>query len=606
MSSNIENIMLTMKDLNYYVGGKKNDDKSQRKQILFDINLQFQPDAMVALMGPSGAGKTTLLNVLTGRAGGERTGYVIAGDRRVSPRLLKQYSCYIPQDDLLLGALTPRETLEFTAELRLRQTFSHEKKTVLINAILEEMSLTDCADVQIGNEYFRGISGGQRKRTSIAMELVTRPNLLFVDEPTSGLDSKTSLDVIRLLSGLAHRGRTIIVSIHQPSPRLFNAFDLLLLMDNGRVAFYGTIESSLRYFSSLGVPVPEDENPPNFYLEVLESPPDTIKSFGMVWRERGDGFSPKWVELSQDVLEGAEDEGDRDSVDPKYRTTMAHQFKVLLRRTYKTQFSDPTQLRRRMFATIFNTLLTTTMYWQVENDQKGTRDLIGALFFLVLSMPLQALFRNAITYFVEKNVLLREYQNGSFRLVCYYAAYVVLVLVVQALVCFLAAAVTQSVVGLRKGIDHFVVVWYVSFVSSVGFAGMGYMIGAYMEELPMAVSVVNRVMLPLTIYIGYFISPDGMVNSLKWIYWINPMAYSFAALLVNQFKNTNLNWCYDNDERTNCPYGQGIVRGEIVLARYDAHSDEQTELLLGLTIFPIITLVAGYYVLRYRVRSARV
>ena len=171
-------------------------------------------------MGPSGCGKTTMLNLLSGRQLSEKlTAYgnlFINGNQVNNVNKFKSLIGYVMQDDLILPTFTPRETFKFVANLRLGNK-SEEEKDEVVNGLLNALGLRKSADTYVGNNLIRGISGGERKRTSIGMELLVNPSLIFLDEPTTGLDSTTALNLIRLLKNLANNGRTIISTIHQPS-----------------------------------------------------------------------------------------------------------------------------------------------------------------------------------------------------------------------------------------------------------------------------------------------------------------------------------------------------------------------------------------------------
>ena len=141
------------------------------------------------------------------------------------------------QEDALLAQLTPKECLRFAANMRLQK--SEEERTHIVDDLLDSLGLLDCKDTKIGNNLIKGVSGGERKRTSIGVELITDPCLIFLDEPTTGLDSTTALQVVLLLKDLAKKGKTVISTIHQPSSELFNEFDRLMLLVDGRCIFHG-------------------------------------------------------------------------------------------------------------------------------------------------------------------------------------------------------------------------------------------------------------------------------------------------------------------------------------------------------------------------------
>lgn len=185
-------------------------------------------------MGPSGAGKSSLLNVLAGRSspgsGISIEGKVTVGGKVINPVAFRKNIAYVMQDDALLATATPREALRFSANMRLPSSTSTETIEELVNKTLADLGLTVCADVMIGGALIKGISGGQRKRTSVGVELITKPPLLFLDEPTSGLDSYSAFSLISLLRKVASVDCTILCTIHQPSSEVFFLFDVVIFM----------------------------------------------------------------------------------------------------------------------------------------------------------------------------------------------------------------------------------------------------------------------------------------------------------------------------------------------------------------------------------------
>lgn len=154
------------------------------------------------------------------------------------------------QEDVLLGTLTVRETITYSAMLRLSSHITKDELHETVENTISEMGLQDCADHLIGNWHLRGISGGEKKRLSIALEIITQPHLLFLDEPTSGLDSAAAFFVVQVLKNVARGGRTIISSIHQPSSEVFTLFDDLLLLSNGETVYFGDAESAIQVYKT--------------------------------------------------------------------------------------------------------------------------------------------------------------------------------------------------------------------------------------------------------------------------------------------------------------------------------------------------------------------
>lgn len=269
-----EELELVFRDLTYTVQlEKKNVVKGgpKEKKLLSDITGIFRPRRLTAIMGSSGAGKTTLLSVLAGNvAGGKVQGTILVNGEEYSGDRLKEISGFVFQDDILLPTMTVREAIAMSAILRLPKTISVTERDIRIDGVLELMHLQKAKDTVIGSPLHKGVSGGERKRTAIGMEMVTNPAMLFLDEPTTGLDTFTAYTVVMSLKRLAQQGRTIVATIHQPSTETFNLFDDILILSRGRIAYFGPVPELIEYFARHGYPCPKYSNPSDYiFMKVL-------------------------------------------------------------------------------------------------------------------------------------------------------------------------------------------------------------------------------------------------------------------------------------------------------------------------------------------------
>lgn len=178
-------------------------------------------------------------------------------------------SAYVQQDDVLYSHQTVRETLDMAAQLRLHDASSKEERDALVTSLIAQLGLVKAQDTEIGNERVRGVSGGERKRTNLGVELISDPSVIFLDEPTSGLDSFQAESVVHTLKKLASNGRTVFTSIHQPSSQIFAQFDQLLLLSEGQGMYFGPAKDAVAYFSGLSYRCPRHFNPADFFLDLL-------------------------------------------------------------------------------------------------------------------------------------------------------------------------------------------------------------------------------------------------------------------------------------------------------------------------------------------------
>ncbi|CAH2036397.1 unnamed protein product [Thlaspi arvense] len=218
------------------------------------------------LNGVSGYGRLAGNVVMSGNV-------LVNGKKR---RLDFGASAYVTQEDVLLGTLTVRESITYSAHLRLPSKLTRKEISDIVEATITEMGLQDCSDRAIGNWHMRGISGGEKKRLSIALEVLTKPSLLFLDEPTSGLDSASAFFVVQILRNIASNGKTVISAIHQPSGEVFALFDDLLLLSGGETVYFGDAKSATKFFGEAGFPCPSRRNPSDHFLRCVNSDFDDV------------------------------------------------------------------------------------------------------------------------------------------------------------------------------------------------------------------------------------------------------------------------------------------------------------------------------------------
>ncbi|XP_059477911.1 ATP-binding cassette sub-family G member 1-like [Neocloeon triangulifer] len=261
-----QSLDITFRNVQYKALALSLNKRPAMKQILFGVSGEFHSGQLTAILGPSGAGKSTLLNILAGYVTRNVTGTIeVNGEPRDLNKFGRQ-ACYIMQENELRPLLTAREAMTYAAKLKLgggSHAPSNKAISLQIGEIFETLGLTEHQNTRAGL-----LSGGQRRRLSIALELLNNPPIMFLDEPTTGLDSASCAQCIELLRYLARGGRTIIITIHQPSARIFERFDSLYAVANGRCIYKGSPQALLPFLASKGLECPAYHNPADFLLEV--------------------------------------------------------------------------------------------------------------------------------------------------------------------------------------------------------------------------------------------------------------------------------------------------------------------------------------------------
>lgn len=234
-------------------------------KVLKGVSGEIKAGQCLAVMGASGAGKSTLLNILSGRVVNSRTsrvgGEIFFNGKKYSPKQIASFSGYVLQEDIMNEFLTVNETLSFGA--RLKVTENQEKRKKRVAGMISEFKLEGTENTYIGGPSIKGISGGERKRVNICLELIADPPILFLDEPTSGLDSYTSWIVIKKLKELAvNQNKTVVYVIHQPSSEIFRKMDQLSLLFKGHIIYSGDSgEKAVSHFEKQGFICDNNTNP---------------------------------------------------------------------------------------------------------------------------------------------------------------------------------------------------------------------------------------------------------------------------------------------------------------------------------------------------------
>ena len=421
---------LTWSNLRYTVTVDGEDGKPAKKALLKGISGTARRCRSLAVMGPSGAGKSTFLNAVAGRlvVNEQQT---LEGDAFLNDVLFlaryKPLVSFVAQDDIVMGKDTPREALTFA--YRLKSGGTAEDAVAAVDAMLERLSLTNCADTLLGIPgLIKGVSGGEKKRTNIGAELINNPMILLLDEPTTGLDSVNALRVGRLLRTLAQdENRTVICTIHTPSSELYDVFDDVLLLADGHTIYHGATADAPKYFASIGHPVPQRVNPSEHFMKVLQLPTDEIAALADKWRAYVDGAECRGENLSQHQNPKAVRTSDAefDKIMRASAVGGGTELALLTGRAWRVTMRDPAGVFGRLVQTLFFAVLLALFYANLDNSDNGVNDRAGVLFMQVMNLTFMNVMTALAVFPPERAVFLQEQSSNMYSAVRYYIAKVI-------------------------------------------------------------------------------------------------------------------------------------------------------------------------------------
>ncbi|KAL8208959.1 hypothetical protein R6Q57_008371 [Mikania cordata] len=532
-------------------------EQDNYKQILKGITGSIGPGEILALMGPSGSGKTTLLKVIGGRLRDNVKGTVTYNDVQYSP-ILKRRIGFVTQDDVLYPQLTVEETLIFAAFLRLPVSMSQTQKYERVDVILKELGLERCRKTRVGGGFVSGISGGERKRTSIGYEILVDPSLLLLDEPTSGLDSTSADKLIQILRENAKAGRTIVTTIHQPSSKVFHMFDKILLISEGHPMYYGKARESMSYFRAMRFLPDIAMNPAEFLLDLatgqvndITAPDDIVTPKGTCEYERA---VIKYVQHKYKIeMESKEKEANiqigkapehlRLAIQVKKDWTISwwDQFLILFKRTYRERWRDYFDMLR-IIQSLGVAVLLGLLWWKSNYaNEAHLRDQIGLLFYVCIFWTSSSIFGAVYVFPFEKFFLVKERKADMYRLSAYYVCSTLCDMIAHITYPTVFMSILYFMVGFKKTIQCFLMTLSVILLIAVTSQGAGEMFGAAVMSIRRAGMFASLILMMFLLTGGYYV--QHIPEFMQWLKYLSFMYHGFRLLLKVQYSGDELYEC---------------------------------------------------------------
>lgn len=505
-----------------------------KKVLLNKVGGVVRPGEVLFVMGPSGSGKTTLLSALSDRiehqAGLSAPVYINNIPREQTN--WRQIHAFVQQEDALYGSLTVRESLRYAATLQLGPSVSRAEIEDRIDQMLRTLGLEDAQHTMVGSPFFRGISGGQRRRLSIGVEILRLPSVLFLDEPTSGLDSAATFNLMVSIRNLAAMGVTIVATIHQPAARVLALSDKLMLLSRGRTVYFGPTNRAVAYFEKIGYPVPNLENPADFFMDCInsdfanEEDVDKIAEAWLQseWKQRLDAELEK-LQQTEHAKEPAHDI----KVRPVPRW---HQIQALTRRNALNYRRNPAAVILRMAMYMALSIFVGLVYLRLSKDQ--VRDIVSVLFFVAAFLTFMSV-STVVMFIEERLVFLRERGNGLYSVDSWMIANTAVSIPAVFLISLVNSSIVYWMVGLTPTAGRFFFFIWNLFLALAVAEGLMMLISILVPIAILAIALGAAVYGAYMLTCGFFATFDKIGWWVRWIGYISLHTYAFGSFMANNF-----------------------------------------------------------------------
>lgn len=588
-------VRLDFKHLNVHVTLKNKNKELSTKTILNNVSGSIKPGEMLAVMGSSGAGKSTLLNVLSMR-NIPASGSVSWNGSPLNNEFL-QNSAFVQQEDMFLPLLKVREHLKFQVDLRLPNTMSSIAKHELVESLIQRLGLSKCANSFIGNMQAggpRGISGGERKRLSIASELITNPSVLFLDEPTSGLDSFMAASVVELLKDLAQQGHTIVCTIHQPASTVYALFDRVCFLAEGQIVFMGDRVDAPPHWAEVGYDIPPFTNHADFLVRSLALPSgdsdarNRVDKFHAAWSAKMKTLELEDASESADIVPTA---GSASLVYSRngYVNSWWHQYKTLTRRELVHMSRNPKETIAVAIQTIFTALLTSFVNFQIPDNQRVVQNKSGAIFFVIMNqtMPNCMMILNKLPEL--RAIAIRESESGAYHMSALFASVMSADFPKQVIFPIVFICISYFIIGFNANAGSFFLTAMFLLLQVFAGCSLSYCISAAVSSVAVATALVPIILVPFQLFSGFSLNFNDIPIGFKWLEYASFFKYGFKGIMSSVF-----HFDYPDLPPGTCD-GQPrcYQTGEEILHSFDINGDKWWENIIALVCIGVIYRCIG-------------
>ncbi|KAG9230040.1 P-loop containing nucleoside triphosphate hydrolase protein [Amylocarpus encephaloides] len=504
----------------------------------------MQAGTLSAIIGGSGSGKTTMLNTMAERMTSGRLSFEGSTTFNGTTGIKNVRSAYVMQQDVLLPTLTVRETLRYSADLRLPPPTTEEQRRKVVQEVILELGLKECADTRIGDNSHKGCSGGEKRRTSIGVQLLSNPSVLFLDEPTTGLDATSAFQVIRTLKNLAKRGRTIITTIHQPRSEIWGMFDGLVILTRGSPVYSGKTENCLPWFKRFDMDLPAFVNPAEFLIDLAavdnRSPEleaastERVERLKFSWAAESDSLYKKGSHAKMEGFPVTHLAATK-PVMPA-RSPFMRQTRVLTARALVTTWRDPLGMTGSLVEAIAMGIITGWIFWDLDRGQSGIRSREGALYNSASLQGYLILMFETYRLSVDIPLFDREHNENVVDVLPFLLSRRLSRFFTEDLpVPLLYSIIFYWMAGFRNDAATFLI--FFSIVLLCQFIAVTYAMTcvSVSRSFANASVIANLGYTVQSMACGFFVQANSIPVYVRWLKWTAYVFYAFGALCANEF-----------------------------------------------------------------------
>ncbi|KAI7815557.1 ABC subfamily G member 4, partial [Rhyzopertha dominica] len=569
-----------------------------RRQILKHVNGKFNSGSLTAILGPSGAGKSTLLNILAGYVSVGVSGCIKTNGRARQMKYFHKISSYIMQEDLLQPRLTVSEAMIVAAKLKLGSDIGYDEKLLVVQEVLELLGLEGCSNTR--TEY---LSGGQRKRLSVALELVNNPPVIFLDEPTTGLDTVAIKQCLSLLHNLTRQGRTVICTIHQPTASEFSMFDQVYFLANGHCIYNGEPASLVPFLSSSGMICPPTYTPADYIIELVQNNIDHVSILSHSTQNgkinhKCDTISKLKLEDDSIFIESdAERSNCYSKKDVRFPTNFWTQFSILLGRMFLQMRRNKPMLVIQLLHHILSAILVGSIFYKIGDNAgqmianfKYCLSIVAFFMYTYVMVPV-------LIFPLEVKLLKREYFNRWYGLKAYYLALTIstlpLLTVLGVIFMCIVYTLTDQPWESSRFVSFLLMGWLVGFASQ----GLGYSIGSICSITNGSV-VGPAVLAPLLALAVYGMGYKGDIEPMmKFLMTFSYLRYALVGFTDTLFNNRAPLKCLE--EELYCHYKDP----QLLMRDMGMDNTKLENQVMALIIFTVLFRMVAFLALRYRLTA---